>query len=238
MIHLPIKNRKEFYQLRPSKIIALGLNYRDHIAEFDRSGMLAPGTTEPTEPVIFAITPNAIIGHGDAIVLPEFIKNSGFEKPETHYEAELAIVMGARCSRVSPDDAMLYVLGYTCANDVSQRDIQRGDVSGWYRGKSLDTFCPVGPCLVPAEELDPSNLAIEARLNGRTVQKSNTSHMIFELADVISYISRQITLEAGDLIITGTPSGVGPIKAGDVVEIEIEGVGILRNPVTDEVEQS
>jgi 2-keto-4-pentenoate hydratase/2-oxohepta-3-ene-1,7-dioic acid hydratase in catechol pathway len=127
---------------------------------------------------------------------------------------------------------MDYILGYTCFNDVSQRNIQKGDASGWFRGKSLDSFGPIGPRIVPAEEIpDPQNLDISCRVNGELRQSSNTSHMIFPVATIISYISRHIRLEAGDIIATGTPEGIAPIHGGDLVEVEISGIGVLKNPV-------
>ena len=184
----------------------------------------------PERPLLFSKWPNTLIGPGDPIVLPA-ISN------EVDYEAELGVVIGRRASRVAQDDALSYVRGYVCANDVSARDVQFGD-GQWARGKSLDTFCPVGP-LVPASEVpDPQALRIRAILNGRTLQDSNTRQMIFSVAEVIAFISQAITLEPGDLILTGTPAGVGfarkpPIylRPGDEITIEIDGVGALTNPV-------
>jgi 2-keto-4-pentenoate hydratase/2-oxohepta-3-ene-1,7-dioic acid hydratase in catechol pathway len=214
--------------LGSGKIIALGLNYRDHIEEM--------GRTPPSEPVLFAKTPNVLIGPDEPIVIPAFLAEYGFDEVVVHYEAELAVIIGRRTKAVSSAAALDHVLGYTCFNDVSQRNIQRSDVSGWFRGKSLDTFGPIGPRIVPAEEIgDISNLSLVCRLNGRTVQNSNTGMMIFSVPEMISFISRQITLEEGDIIATGTPSGVGAIHHGDVVEVEIEGIGILSNPVVEEV---
>ncbi len=213
--------------LGSGKIIALGLNYRDHIEEM--------GRTPPPEPVLFAKTPNVLIGPDEPIVIPAFLSKYGFDEIVVHYEAELAVIIGRRAKAVPTDAALDYVLGYTCFNDVSQRNIQRSDVSGWFRGKSLDTFGPIGPRIVPAEEIgDPGNLSLMCRLNGRMVQNSNTGMMIFSVPEMISFISQQITLEEGDIIATGTPSGVGAIHHGDVVEVEIEGIGILSNPVIEE----
>ena len=214
--------------LGSGKIIALGLNYRDHIEEM--------GRTPPGEPVLFAKTPNVLIGPDEPIIVPAFLEEYDFDEVVVHYEAELAVIMGRRAKAVSRATAMDYVLGYTCFNDVSQRNIQRSDVSGWFRGKSLDTFGPIGPRIVSAEDIgDPGNLSLMCRLNGHTVQNSNTGMMIFSVPEMISFISRQITLEEGDIIATGTPSGVGAIHHGDVVEVEIEGIGILSNPVIEEV---
>ena len=206
----------------PGKIVCVGLNYRDHAAE---SGMALP-----ERPLLFSKWPNTLVGPGDPIVLPA-ISN------EVDYEAELGVVIGRRASRVSQADALSYVGGYVCANDVSARVVQFLD-GQWARGKSLDTFCPVGP-LVPASEVpDPQALRIRAILNGRTVQDSNTEQMVFTVAEIIAYISQAITLEPGDLILTGTPPGVGfarkpPIflQPGDEITIEIDGIGALTNPV-------
>lgn len=235
MVTLPILNSSQWYEVRPTKIICLGLNYRDHVAEHTKIG--APGFTDqiPSEPVVFPKTPNTLIGPEQSIILPKFVHDSGFDKVETHYEAELALFVADHCKNVRPEDAYAHIQGFTCANDVSQRNIQRSDKSGWFRGKSLDTFCPVGPILVPMNEIgDPQNLAIECRLNGKQVQKSTTANMIFSIAEILSFVSTSFTLEAGDLILTGTPGGVGEIRHGDVVEIEIERIGVLKNPVVDE----
>ncbi len=235
-IKLPLAGQNLTYTLNPSKIIALGLNYREHVREsvFLNSNNLPQEL--PSEPILFAKTPNVLIQDGEDIVIPAFINTDyDFDDIRIDYEAELAVVIKDRCKDVSVADALSHVLGYTCMNDVSMRNFQVSDKSGWFRGKSLDTFGPVGPCLVPAENiLDPQNLNIRCRLNGKVVQDSNTSYMIFSIADTIVYISKQITLEAGDIIMTGTPSGVGKIRHGDIVEVEIEGVGILRNRVIEE----
>lgn len=226
-LKLPFPDETGEYVLDPSKIIALGLNYQDHIDE--------TGAETPKEPVLFAKTPNVLIGPGEEIVIPAFLRECGYGETVVHYEAELAVVIGRRASRVPVSEAMEHVLGYTCFNDVSQRNIQFSDVSGWFRGKSLDTFGPAGPRIVPAGLIpDPHDLSISCRLNGATVQRSNTSGMIFRIPETISYISSQITLEPGDILATGTPSGVGRISHGDIVEVEIQGIGILRNRVRDD----
>lgn len=206
----------------PSKIICVGLNYRDHAAE---SGMAIP-----ERPLIFSKWPNTLIGPGDAIVLPTL-------SDQVDYEAELGVVIGTRAAKVAVADALAHVKGYCCANDVSARDVQLGD-GQWARGKSLDTFCPVGP-LVPASQVpDPQQLRIRAVLNGETMQDASTADMIFSVAEIVSFISQGITLEPGDLILTGTPPGVGfarkpPIflRAGDEITVEIDGIGSLANPV-------
>jgi 2-keto-4-pentenoate hydratase/2-oxohepta-3-ene-1,7-dioic acid hydratase in catechol pathway len=208
---------------RPGKIICVGLNYRDHAEE--------QGTALPEAPLLFAKWQNTLIGPGDPIVIPPAVT-------KCDYEAELGVVIGERARDVSAENALEAVAGYICVNDVSARDLQFAD-GQWTRGKSPDTFCPVGPALVPRSEIpDPQALAIRAILNGETVQESTTGNMIFGVADVIAYVTRTITLEPGDLIATGTPAGVGAfrdpplfMKPGDEISIEIEGIGSLTNPV-------
>jgi 2-keto-4-pentenoate hydratase/2-oxohepta-3-ene-1,7-dioic acid hydratase in catechol pathway len=211
---------------RPGKIVCVGLNYLDHAQE--------GGMELPKAPLLFAKWPNTLIGDGEAIVLPP-------EATEVDYEAELGVVIGTTTKRVSEADALDHVEGYICLNDVSARDMQFGD-GQWTRGKSPDTFCPVGPRLVPREEIaDPQQLGIRCILNGETMQDSSTAQMIFSVAEIIAYVSKVITLEAGDLIATGTPAGVGVFKDpkvlledGDEVSIEIDGLGTLTNPVQKE----
>jgi 2-keto-4-pentenoate hydratase/2-oxohepta-3-ene-1,7-dioic acid hydratase in catechol pathway len=209
---------------RPGKIIAVGLNYRDHSIE--------SGAKEvPKTPIIFAKFTTSISGPGDPIVIPA-------GDPQADYEAELAVVIGRRGKGISAADALQYVAGYMPLNDVSARAWQFGDKQ-WVRGKSPDTFCPTGPYLTTRDEIpDPHALSIGARVNGVTLQDSNTSKMIFRIPQLIEFISASITLEPGDIIATGTPEGVGVfrtppvfLKPGDIVEIEIETLGVLRNPV-------
>lgn len=208
---------------RPSKIVCIGLNYRDHAAETRQE--------LPERPVLFSKYPNVLIGPGEAIELPRI---SG----KVDYEAELGVVIGERVKGASVASALDSVAGYVCFNDVSARDLQRSDPQ-WIRGKSLDTFGPVGPRLVPSSELrDPQSLRIRCLVNGETRQDSTTGNMIFSVAELIAFITEGITLDPGDLIVTGTPSGVGSarkppvfLKAGDEVTIEIEGIGVLTNPV-------
>lgn len=232
-IVLPVSGSAETWTVAPSKIIAVGLNYFDHVKEsraFDKRDL-----DVPREPVIFAKTPNVLIPPGDEIVIPAFLKEYGFSPLRVDYEAELAMIIGRGGKNIGEEEALDHVFGFTCFNDVSARNIQKSDDSGWFRGKSLDTFGPIGPVVVPLAAIgDPQNLAIECRLNGRTVQRASTSQMIFSLPTIISFISRNMRLEPGDIIATGTPSGVGPIQEGDAVEVEIEGIGILRNPVREE----
>lgn len=208
------------FDRREPKIICVGLNYRAHVKE--------GGEAIPTAPILFAKLPNTLCGDGDPIVLPP---------GDCHVdaEAELAIVIGAPARDVPQANALEVVAGYCCANDVSDRDAQATD-GQWFRGKGYDTFCPVGPDIV--EIADASDLRIIQRLNGETLQDSRTSRMIFNLPTLIEYVSHIVTLEPGDLILTGTPEGVGvarepkiALAPGDVVEVEIEGVGVLCNPV-------
>jgi 2-keto-4-pentenoate hydratase/2-oxohepta-3-ene-1,7-dioic acid hydratase in catechol pathway len=209
----------------PQKVICVGLNYRDHAEE--------SGAPIPKEPVLFSKFTSALIGDGDAIVLPSVSQ-------EVDYEAELVLVVGKKGRHLTPENALDYLAGYTIGHDVSARDWQlKKDGKQWLAGKTFDTFAPTGPHLVTADEVpDPLNLGIRLRLNGQTMQDSNTRKMIFSPAAVLSYVSQIVTLLPGDLIFTGTPPGVGfvrkpPVflKAGDVAEVEIDGLGVLRNPV-------
>jgi 2-keto-4-pentenoate hydratase/2-oxohepta-3-ene-1,7-dioic acid hydratase in catechol pathway len=235
MIILPVKNRAETYTVNPTKLIALGLNYRAHIAESLSVKVKGFTADIPTEPLLFPKTPNVLIGPEQAIVIPEFLKACGFKELRTDYEAELAVIIGERCKAVSVQDATACIYGYTCINDVSQRNIQNGDRTGWFRGKSLDTFGPIGPQVVVSADLpDPQALSIRCRLNGTVVQDGNTSQMIFKIPEIVAFVSTNFTLEPGDIILTGTPSGVGPLAHGDVVEVEIEQIGVLKNTVIDE----
>lgn len=208
---------------RPGSIIAVGLNYGDHAQE--------SGLDRPSAPVTFPKLPQSIIGPDQTITW------SAAQSSEVDYEAELALIISHDARDVPVDQALDHVLGYTACNDVSARDAQFSD-GQWLRSKSFDTFCPLGPWLVTPDELvDPQNLRISCRVNGETLQDSNTSEMIFGVAEIISYLSRFLTLRAGDVITTGTPAGVGFARTppgylgdGDTVEIEIEGIGVLRNP--------
>jgi 2-keto-4-pentenoate hydratase/2-oxohepta-3-ene-1,7-dioic acid hydratase in catechol pathway len=208
---------------RPGKVICIGLNYRNHAEE--------SGLPLPEVPILFPKYANSVIGPDDPIVLPP-------ETAEPDYEAELGVVIGRRASRVPEADALSYVAGYTCMNDISARDLQNR-TSQWMLGKAIDTFLPCGPWLVTTDEIpDPQDLAIGLRLNGEQLQSSTTGQMVFGVAELIAFISRTLTLEPGDLIATGTPPGVGfarkpPIwlRDGDRVEVEIEGIGTLANPV-------
>jgi len=235
MVRLTVQGRVESCELNPSKIIALGLNYRDHIAESVSVKIKGFTTDIPDEPILFPKTPNVLIGPEETIIIPAFLKDYNFKEPRVDYEAELAIIIKDRCKNVAAEQALDHIFGYTCMNDVSQRNIQNSDRSGWFRGKSLDTFGPVGPQIVLREDLpNVQSLRICCRLNGKTVQDANTGDMIFAIPAIIAFVSRNFTLMPGDIISTGTPSGVGPLKHGDLVEVEIEGIGILKNPVVEE----
>ncbi|QEE15409.1 fumarylacetoacetate hydrolase family protein [Promethearchaeum syntrophicum] len=232
---LPIFGSNKFMDINPSKIIALGLNYREHIAESHSVKVQGRTLEPPKEPVLFPKTPNVLIESGETIVIPKFVSEYGFDDKRTDYEAELAIIIRDKCKNVENEKAMNHIYGFTCFNDVSQRNIQTGDRSGWFRGKSFDTFGPIGPQVVLTEDIgDPQNLRIQGRVNGEIMQDSNTKHMIFSIPDIISFVSKNFTLIPGDIISTGTPKGVARIKHGDIVEVEIENIGILRNPVVDE----
>ena len=233
MIQLPLAGTGKNIAINPSKIIAVGLNYRDHIKE--SSALVNKPLELPSEPVLFAKTPNVLIAPGESIIIPAHIKDYNFPDERVDHECELAIVIGKKGRHISEEKAFDYVLGYTCFNDVSQRNVQRADPSGWFRGKSFDTFGPIGPVVVPHADIgNPQALSINCKVNGVVKQSANTADMIFTLPVLIAYISRQFTLEEGDIIATGTPSGVSPIVPGDTVEVEIERVGVLRNPVAGE----
>jgi 2-keto-4-pentenoate hydratase/2-oxohepta-3-ene-1,7-dioic acid hydratase in catechol pathway len=201
------------YELLPSKIVGVGVNYRAHAAEM--------GKDLPVEPLIFLKAPSAMVGTGQPIIRP-----AGYARVD--FEAELGVVMGRRARRVAAASAPEYVQGLVCINDVTVRDLQARD-GQWARAKGFDSFCPIGP--VVRAGLDPANLRIESRVNGQVRQSSSTADMIFSVPVLIEFISAVMTLEPGDVITTGTPEGVGPLEPGDRVEIEIEGIGVLENPV-------
>ena len=197
----------------PSKIVCIGLNYKDHAAE--------QGKPLPAEPLIFLKPSTAVVDPGAAIVLPEGVGR-------VDYESELAVVIGRRATRVSEADALSYVLGYTCMNDVTARDLPKKDAR-YTRAKGFDTFAPLGPCI--ATHLSPEALAVSGTLNGAVRQSSSTRELIFPVPMLIAYISRIMTLLPGDVVSTGTPAGIGPLTAGDEIVVEVEGVGALRSPV-------
>lgn len=211
---VPFASVRLLAPVAPSKIVCVGRNYKDHAAEL--------GNPMPDEPLLFLKPPSSVVGHAEAIELPAV-------SARVEHEGELGVVIGRRTRRLSDSENPLdYVLGYTCVNDVTARDLQRRDVQ-FTRAKSFDTFCPAGPYIVSG--LDPFDLGVETRVNGETRQRGRTSAMAFPVSYLIRYISHIMTLEPGDVISTGTPAGVGPLADGDVVEVEVEGVGLLGNPV-------
>jgi 2-keto-4-pentenoate hydratase/2-oxohepta-3-ene-1,7-dioic acid hydratase in catechol pathway len=197
----------------PSKVVAVGRNYVAHAQEL--------GNEVPEEPLIFLKPSTSVIGPGDPIPLPP-------QSRRVDHEAELAVVIGRVCRRVTEDEATAFVLGYTCGNDVTARDLQEKD-DQWTRAKGFDGFCPLGPWV--ETELDPSDLEVACRVNGEVRQTGRTGAMAFPPAALVSYISQVMTLLPGDVILTGTPAGIGPVAAGDQVEVEVEGIGVLANPV-------
>jgi 2-keto-4-pentenoate hydratase/2-oxohepta-3-ene-1,7-dioic acid hydratase in catechol pathway len=214
---IPLSEARLLAPIVPSKIIGVGRNYRDHAKEL--------GNEPPSELLIFLKPPSTIIATGEAIVKPRVSQR-------VDYEGELGIVIGRKCRNVSDDeDVKAYIRGYTCVNDVTARDLQKSDAQ-WTRAKGFDTFCPVGPLL--SDEIDPANVTVETRVNGEPRQRGTTKDLVFSLDAIIRFISRVMTLSPGDLITTGTPAGVGPLQAGDMVEVTIPGIGTLRNPVQNE----
>ena len=211
---LTLDDVKLLAPVAPSKIVCVGRNYREHAAEL--------GNKMPDEPLLFLKAPSAVIGSGEPIELPNVSQ-------QVEHEGELGVVIGRTARNLSQhEDPLNYVFGYTCVNDVTARDLQRKDVQ-FTRGKSFDTFCPVGPWI--ETDIDPGNVAVETRLNGEVKQKGNTADMAFPVPFLIRYISEIMTLYPGDLIATGTPAGVSRMKHGDTVEVEVAGIGVLRNEV-------
>ncbi len=200
----------------PTKIICVGLNYRAHAEESQMA--------LPAEPLLFFKPPSSLIGAGDSIILPP-------HSQRVDYEAELAVIIGRRCRNVTPQEAWHYVLGVTCGNDVTARDLQRRD-NQWTRAKGFDTFCPLGPWMLCAlDEADVADLEVICRVNGQVRQRGRTADMVFSPAQLIAYTASIMTLEPGDVIMTGTPAGIGPLSPGDLVEVEVENIGVLCNPV-------
>jgi 2-keto-4-pentenoate hydratase/2-oxohepta-3-ene-1,7-dioic acid hydratase in catechol pathway len=208
---VPLAEVRLLPPVTPGKIVAVGRNYADHAKEL--------GNDAPSEPIIFLKPPSALLPPGGTIELPP-------SSERVDFEGELAIVIGSRARDVKRNDWREHVLGFTCANDVTARDLQRRDVQ-FTRGKSFDTFCPIGPCI--ETDLDPAALQLTTRVNGEVRQNGNTRDMIFHTGFIIEFVTAIMTLEPGDVILTGTPAGVGPLAAGDSVEVEIEGIGVLRN---------
>jgi len=212
--HFDLSEVKVLAPVAPSKIVCVGRNYREHAAEL--------GNKMPDEPLLFLKAPSAVIASGDEIELPR-------ASQQVEHEGELGVVIGRVAQKLKEnDDPLSYILGYTCVNDVTARDLQRKDVQ-FTRGKSFDTFCPVGPWI--ETDIDPTNVTVQTRLNGELKQKGNTADMAFSVAFLIRYISEIMTLYPGDLIATGTPAGVSRMNPGDTVEVEVTGIGILRNTI-------
>lgn len=202
------------HNFRPSKIVCVGRNYAEHAAEL--------GNAVPSEPLLFLKAPSSIILNGESIEIPK-------QSLQVEHEGELAVVISSVCRRLQANaDVSPYILGYTCLNDVTARDLQKKDVQ-FTRAKSFDTFCPIGPHI--ETELDPNDIAVTVSVNGEIRQKGRTSHMVFPVDELIRYISNQMTLFPGDVIATGTPAGVSALDAGDTCSVEIEGIGILTNPI-------
>jgi 2-keto-4-pentenoate hydratase/2-oxohepta-3-ene-1,7-dioic acid hydratase in catechol pathway len=210
---LPLEELKLLAPCQPSKIVCVGVNYRAHAMEMSKS--------LPSSPLLFLKPPSAILDPGGRIRYPAMVQR-------VDYEAELAVVIGKKASGIRPQEADQVIFGYTCFNDVTARELQKLD-GQWTRAKGFDTFAPVGPWIVT--DLDPKNLSVESYLNGERRQSGNTADLIFPVREVVSFISQVMTLYPGDLISTGTPSGIGPMKPGDRIEIVIEGIGRLKNTV-------
>jgi 2-keto-4-pentenoate hydratase/2-oxohepta-3-ene-1,7-dioic acid hydratase in catechol pathway len=202
-------------RLAPGKIVGVGRNYARHAAEL--------GHPVPDEPILFLKPPSSLVGDGEAIVLPP-------ESERVEHEAEIAVVVGSRLARATEAEALRAIAGVTCANDVTARDLQRRD-GQWTRAKGFDTFCPAGPRVVPLDAGGLGRLVVRCRVNGEIRQQGTSADMVFPIPELLARISRVMTLQPGDLVLTGTPEGVGPLAPGDIVEVEIEGVGVLRNPV-------
>lgn len=211
--HHPLDEIRLLAPSEPSKVVAVGLNYVDHADELNMD--------VPSEPILFLKPPTAVIGPDERIVYPDMSK-------QVDFEAEVGVVMKGEAKHVTEEDAKALILGFTCANDVTARDLQRRD-GQWGRCKSFDTFAPIGPWI--ETEIDPTKLKIESVLNGTVKQSSTTSNMIFDVHKLVSFISNVMTLLPGDVIMTGTPPGVGPMQPGDTIEINIEGIGSLKNTV-------
>ncbi len=202
----------------PTKIVCVGRNYAEHAKEL--------GNAVPSEPIIFLKPLSSLIASGDAIVYPRISQR-------LDYEGELGVVIGKRCRNVPASDAAGYILGYTCVNEMTARDLQKKD-GQWTRGKGFDTFCPVGPCLLPREEADFQSFRVRTLVDGVVQQDGSVNDMLFGVNDIIAFITSFMTLEPGDLIATGTPPGVGPVQAGSKIQVDIPGIGVLENTVVAE----
>lgn len=213
---VPVDGLQLLAPVIPSKVVCVGKNYRDHAAEL--------GSEVPDEPLFFLKPSSSVIGPGEPIRIPSDLSS------EIHHEAELAVVVGALLQRVTPEQALAGVLGYTCANDVTARDLQRRE-SQWFRAKSFDSFCPLGPAITT--DLDPSGLSVRCLVDGDVRQDGTTADLVWDVATLLSDISQVVTLLPSDVVLTGTPAGVGPIEPGQRVRVEIDGIGSLDNPVVD-----
>lgn len=210
---LPLRQCRLLPPCEPTKVVCVGKNYFDHVKEF--------GGPVPEKPILFIKALNTLNSPEGELHAPFFVER-------LDYEGELAFVVKKRAKDVKAEDFLEYILGYTCLNDVTARDVQQGD-GQWTRGKGMDGFCPIGPLVT--DEIDGDHADIETRLNGKTVQKANTELFMTKIPELMEFITASMTLEPGDVVTTGTPAGVGPMKSGDVVEVEIQGVGVLRNHV-------
>ncbi|MFC4452643.1 fumarylacetoacetate hydrolase family protein [Deinococcus sonorensis] len=202
----------------PTKIVCVGRNYLDHIREL---GNMLPDNSLPQEPGLFLKGPNTLAEPGGTVAYPEWTQSF-------HYEGELALVIGQVARELTPETALDAVLGYTCGLDLTARDLQKTDLQ-WVRAKAADRFCPLGPWI--ETELDPTDLQVQTRVNGQTRQNGRTAQMIFDVRQILTYVTRYLTLEPGDVVLTGTPDGVGPLQPGDVVEVEVQGIGVLTTPI-------
>ncbi len=215
-VHIPLNEVRLLAPVSPSKIMCVGRNYTEHAREH--------GVEVPEIPLLFLKPPSAVIGQGETIVLPP-------QSCQVEHEAELAVVIGKRGRWILPEDAWEYIFGFTLANDVTARDLQRQD-GQWTRGKGFDTFCPLGPWI--ETQFDSADALLSCRVNGELRQMVSTGEMVFSISQLVAFASTIMTLEPGDVILTGTPAGVGPLHAGDLVEVEVDGLGVLSNPVRAE----
>lgn len=215
---LPLDGARRLAPAEPTKIVCVGRNYLDHIKEL---GNLLPDNSLPSEPGVFLKGPNALAEPGGRVTYPDWSEN-------LHFEGELALVIGRRAKDLTPQNALGSVLGYTCALDLTARDRQKTDLQ-WFRAKAADRFCPLGPWL--ETDLNPADLRVQTRVNGEMRQDGRTAQMIFDVPAILTYITRFVTLEPGDVVLTGTPDGVGPLSRGDSVEVEVEGVGVLGTEI-------
>ncbi|MBD3352312.1 MAG: hypothetical protein GF364_12570 [Candidatus Lokiarchaeota archaeon] len=235
MLKIPIKDSDKIYDLNPSKIITVGGNYLKKNGTKSSKETENPTNNKPKYPLIIPKLPNCLIGPNQNIIIPEFLSELYLLDVQINFRAELALIIKDKCKNLTEKESMDYIYGYTCINDVTQVNLKEFDRIGWWRGKSLDTFGPIGPNIVLAKHIgDPHNLEIRTKLNDEVKQQSNTKNMIFKIPQILAYISKNLTLYKGDIITTGTPPGSEQLKHGDIVEIKIEEIGKLKNPVLKE----